>query len=265
MALEVADLRVERAGRAILAVPRLAVEAGEVLAVLGPNGAGKSTLLRCLALLERPTAGAIRFLGRELSWRDAVTYRRRTATLFQEPLLLDTTVEQNVATGLRLRGVVGKEITRRVGVWLERLGITLLARRAAHTLSSGEARRVSLARALVLDPEVLFLDEPFAALDVPARAAFARELAALLDAQRTTTVLVTHDRAEVQALADRVAVLLAGEIVELGAVERVFAEPRDPRAAAFLRAAELPQRRRSNAPCAMLKSRTGEERLWPER
>ncbi|MBI3978810.1 MAG: ATP-binding cassette domain-containing protein [Chloroflexi bacterium] len=240
--LAVAGLRVDRAGRTILDVPSLAVAEGEVLAVLGPNGAGKSTLLRCLALLERPTAGAVGFRGRALSWREAVDYRRRTAMLFQEPLLLDTTVFENVATGLRLRGIPGREIDRRVAAWLDRLGIAGLARRSARTLSGGEARRVSLARALVVEPEVLFLDEPFSALDAPTRAAFAHDLVGLLDEQRTTTVLVTHDQAEARALADRVAVLLDGRVAALGSTADVFERPADPRVLAFLRSEELPRR-----------------------
>lgn len=102
---------------------------------------------------------------------------------------------------------------------------------------------MSLARALVLEPEVLFFDEPFSALDVPTRVAFMRDLAELLDEQRTTTVLVTHDRAEARALADRVAVLLEGRIAQLGPVEEVFEHPADPRVRAFLESEELPRRR----------------------
>jgi tungstate transport system ATP-binding protein len=240
--LEVKGLRVARAGRPILEVPELTVHGGETLAVLGPNGAGKTTLLRCLALLEKPEAGTIQYRGRPVPWRDAVAYRRQTAMLFQEPLLFDTSVFGNVASGLRLRGLPGREIERRVRAWLERLGIAALAARSARTLSGGEARRVSLARAFVLEPAVLFLDEPFAALDSPTRSAFIGELAGLLAEQGTTTVFVTHDQREVRALADRVAVLLEGRIVQLGAPEGVFSQPASDRVRAFLCAGQLPQR-----------------------
>lgn len=233
-------LRVRRGSRWILDVTDLRVFEGEVLAVLGPNGAGKSTLLRCLALLERPTRGTIRFRGTEVRWRDAVAHRRRAAMLFQEPLLFDTTVFENVASGLRFRRIRGADLDHRVHQWLDRVGVGALAPRSARSLSGGEARRVSLARALVLEPEILFLDEPFTGLDAPGRASFARELALVLEQRQITTVLVTHDRAEARALADRVAVLLDGQIVELGTADRILTTPADSRAREFLRSEELP-------------------------
>jgi tungstate transport system ATP-binding protein len=239
-ALQAESLRVVRDGRVDLDVPTLDVGEGEVLAVLGPNGSGKTTLLRCLALLERPTSGVIRFRGDALLWRDPVPYRRRTAMLFQEPLLFDTSVYANVAAGLRMRGVRGDLLERRVQTWLERLGITHLARRPARTLSGGEARRVSLARALAVDPEVLFLDEPFSSLDGPTRAAFIRDLATTLQDRRVTTVLVTHDAAEARALADRVAVLVDGCIAQIGPVSEMMATPTEPRTEAFLSSHLLP-------------------------
>lgn len=235
-------LGVQRGSRWVLDAPELQVFEGEVLAVLGPNGAGKSTLLRCLALLERPTRGTIRFRDKEVRWPEAVAHRRRAAMLFQEPLLFDTTVFENVASGLRFRGIRGRDLDHRVRQWLDRVGIGALSHRSARTLSGGEARRVSLARALVLEPEVLFLDEPFTGLDAPGRASFARELALVLERRRTTTVLVTHDRAEARALADRVAVLLDGRIVELGAADRVLTAPTDSRVQEFLHSEELPSR-----------------------
>lgn len=241
--LEALDLRVQRGVQLLLDVPRLAVTAGEVLAVLGPNGAGKSTLLRCLAFLEQPAAGLIRFEGQTLAAKDALAYRRRTAVLFQEPLLFDTTVFENVATGLRLRGVHRQEVRKRVMRWLERLGIAPLAQRSARTLSSGEARRVSLARALAPEPELLFLDEPFTALDTPTRAAFICDLAELLNARQMTTIFVTHDQAEARALADRVAILLAGKIAQLDTPDSVFDRPAEGSVAAFLHSEQLPRNR----------------------
>ena len=241
--LVASDLCVRHGSRVALDVPSLAVAEGDALALLGPNGAGKSTLLRCLALLQRPSSGSILLRGDPLAWRDAVAYRRRTATLLQEPVLFDTTVHENVAAGLRLRGVARGVERHRVDEWLERLDIAHLRDRAARTLSGGEARRVSLARAMVLEPEILFLDEPCAGLDAPARAGFLRELAAVLDSRRTTTVLVTHDQAEARALADRVAVLIDGAIAETGQTTTVLDRPADPRVRVFLRAAELPHAR----------------------
>ena len=223
--LALRDVRRRYGARDALDVRALDVVAGEVLAVIGPNGAGKSTLLRVLGLLERPDTGQVLVRGRAVDGRDALGERRRMATVFQEPLLTDATVADNVALGLRFRGVAPAAGPARVARWLERLGVGGLATRAARTLSGGEAQRIALARALVLEPEVLLLDEPFAGLDAPARAALMADLGAILRADRTTTVLVTHERGEALALADRVAVLMAGRLRQVDATARVFYAP----------------------------------------
>jgi len=217
-----------------LDVPALDVVAGEVLGVIGPNGAGKSTLLRILALLERPDEGRVVFDGRVVDARNALRERRRMATVFQEPLLADARVSDNAALGLRFRGVPAAVAEARVRGWLERLGVGALARRAARTLSGGEAQRVALARALVLEPDILLLDEPFAGLDAPTRAALVGDLAGILRADRVTTVLVTHERGEAQALADRVAVLMGGRVRQLDETARVFYAPVSDEVARFV-------------------------------
>jgi len=222
--LSLREVRVRRGGRAILDVPAVEVWPGEVLAVVGPNGAGKSTLLQVMALLLAPDTGEVRFRGAVVeARRNPVPVRRRMAVVFQEPLLFDTSVFENVASGLRLRGVERAAVRARVGAWLERLGIAPLAGRAARTLSAGEARRASLARALVLEPELLLLDEPFSALDYPTRQALLAELPPLLVAAHTTAVLVTHDPTEAQALATRAIALQTGRIAAEGAVADVLA------------------------------------------
>ena len=193
-----------------------------MLAVVGPNGAGKSTLVQVLALLERPARGEVLFDGAPASG-NALPYRRRMAVVFQEPLLLDTTVESNVGSGLALRGVPVQEQRRRSTEWLERFGIAHLAKRSARTLSGGEAQRMSLARALVLEPEVLLLDEPFSALDQPTRAALIDDLDRVLMASRIATVFVTHDRSEALRLGDRIAVLMDGRMRQVGSPAEVFA------------------------------------------
>jgi tungstate transport system ATP-binding protein len=214
-------------------LPKLDVHTGELLAVVGPNGAGKSTLVQVMALLERPAQGQVLFDGEPVR-RNVLPYRRRMAVVFQEPLLLDTSVESNVRTGLSLRGVPREEQTRRAAEWMERFGIAHLARRSARTLSGGEAQRTSLARALALEPEVLILDEPFAALDAPTRAALIDDLAGILGASRITTVFVTHDRSEALRLGDRVAVLMTGRVRQIGPPEQVFSAPADEEVAAFV-------------------------------
>jgi tungstate transport system ATP-binding protein len=231
--LQLRDILVERGRRAILDVPSLDVRENEVLAVVGPNGAGKSTLLRVLALLEAPHGGEVMFEGRAVAG-SPLALRRRMALVFQEPLLLDTTVEGNVRTGLSLRGVESLEQKRRVDKWLERFGITGLRKRSSRSLSGGEAQRTSLARALVLEPEVLLLDEPFSALDAPTRESLMDDLDGILAESRVAAVFVTHDRSEALRLGDRIAVLMAGKLRQIGSANEVFASPVDPEVAAFV-------------------------------
>ena len=231
--VELSGVRVIYGGATVLDVPSLEVREGEILAVVGPNGSGKSTLLRVAGLLERPTQGAVRFRERPVDAASSLAERRRMGTVFQHPLLADMTVAQNVALGLKFRGVAD-ERGARVERWLERLGIAPLRDQRARTLSGGQAQRVALARALVLEPEALLLDEPFSGLDAPSRAELLPELASLLRHDRVTTVLVTHDRGEAQALGDRVAVLMAGRIAQLDETARVFHAPASEDVARFI-------------------------------
>ncbi len=209
----------------VLEVDSLAVYPGEILAIIGPNGAGKSTLLRVMGLLEQPTQGRVFFHGRDVTQENGLAIRRRMASVFQEPLLLNASVYDNAALGLRLRGLDRRNIERQVQPWLERLGIDHLARRQARTLSGGEAQRTSLARALALDPEILFLDEPFSPLDPPTREALLLDLERILREPGITTVFVTHDRDEAFMLGDRVAVLMSGSLLQTGPTTEVFAHP----------------------------------------
>ncbi len=233
--LEAHDVQVVLGGRQILDVPYLGVDHGEALVIVGPNGSGKSTLLQVLGLLLRPTDGWLAFAGERVSSRtNPLPFRRRMAMVFQEPLLLDTSVWENVATGLKLRGVRGKQLEDRVSLWLERFGIAHLAHRSPRTLSGGEAQRVSLARAFVVAPEVLLLDEPFAAVDLPTRYALMSDLEAVLSGTNTTVVLVTHDRDEALALADRVGVMLGGRLAQVDRTEVVFRSPASEEVAGFI-------------------------------
>lgn len=232
--LGVADLEVRQGGALVLRVPRLEVRRGEILAVMGPNGAGKSTLLLALALLQKPAGGSIRVAGELATSASAASLRRRMAVVFQEPLLLDTSVAQNVATGLQLRGMPRHEQHARAARWMAAFGISHLAKRSARSLSAGEAQRTSLARAFALEPEVLLLDEPFSALDAPTRNAVTADLLGILRATKTTTVLVTHDRDEALAFGDRVGVLIGGQLRQVGPPEEVFGAPADPEVASFV-------------------------------
>jgi tungstate transport system ATP-binding protein len=233
--LRVQNLQVEAGGHTLLSVPFLEINRGEVLAIIGPNGAGKSTLLQSLAGLREPTSGVLQFDGQTIDLNAApLTFRRRLAVVFQEPLLFDVTVFENVASGLKLRGVAKATIRERVSLWLERLNIAHLAQRQARTLSGGEAQRTSLARAFVLDPDLLLLDEPFAALDPLTRESLLETFHRLQRQTRVTTLFVTHDRLEALRLGDRIAVMDEGAIVQIGAPEEVFGQPINEKVASFV-------------------------------
>lgn len=167
--LELKDVYVERDRRRVLEVDRLAFENNSVLFVVGPNGAEKNTLLLLFARLIRPTRGQILFKGQSWATETDTAYRRRLGLVMQTPLLFDATVFENVAAGLHFRSLLKSEIKTRVDNWLNRLGIYALKDRRASQISGGEAQRISLARAFVLEPELLLLDEPFSALDPPTR------------------------------------------------------------------------------------------------
>ncbi|MGH7828642.1 MAG: ABC transporter ATP-binding protein [Candidatus Binatia bacterium] len=232
--LTLQDVQVRYGDSAVLEISGLSVYPGEVLAVIGPNGAGKSTLLRLMGLLQRPTEGRVCFHGDEVSQMNALSIRRRMASVFQEPLLINASVYENAALGLRLRGLHRKPIESRVRPWLERLGIAHLAQRPVKSLSGGEAQRTSLARALALNPELLLLDEPFSSLDPPTREGLLLDLETILRETRITTVFVTHDRNEAFMLGDRVAVLIGGRLLQVGPASEVFARPVDEEVAHFV-------------------------------
>ena len=214
--LEVQGVRVDRGKKTVLIVDDLSIEDGDVLAVVGPNGAGKSTLLLALARLLKHSAGEIRLASQSIKSIPNLQYRRRVAMVLQSPLLLDMSVFDNVAMGLRWRGIKQAELHSSVEKWLDRLGIASLQHRRATELSGGEAQRVSLARAMVLEPELLLLDEPFSALDPPTSELLINDLATLLAEMKTTTVLVTHDLNAAERLGTKLGLVLNGSLREVG-------------------------------------------------
>ena len=220
-------------GRAVLQVDALDIYRGEVLAIVGPSGAGKSTLLQLLNFLETPDSGSLTYRGHPLQAGTLpLALRREVTTVFQRPALLSTNVWRNVVYGLRLRGERDGRVTAHAV--LERLGLTALAHAQARTLSGGEAQRAALARAIVLQPTVLLLDEPTANLDPYNVALIEQVIAELNQKQGCTIVLVTHNVFQARRLAQRVILLLNGSIVEIAAAESFFESPRDPRTAAFV-------------------------------
>lgn len=209
------------------------VSTGEVLAVLGPNGAGKSTLLSVLAGELVPDRGRVELDG--TAWLDtefgvnAPTHRRGVGLLAQQALLFpNLTARDNVAFGPRAAGMSKARSRAIADQWLSEVDASGLAPRRPDQLSGGQAQRVALARALAAEPELLMLDEPLAALDVDAAPAMRGLLHQVLRRQDTPTVLVTHDVLDAVVLADRLLVLLDGEIIEQGPTREVLARPRQP-------------------------------------
>lgn len=233
--LESRNLRVVRGGAELLNVPHIHLRKGERLSLIGPNGAGKTTLLQTLACLLFPFEGDLIFLGSKVG-KDipVLQYRRSIAMAFQEALLFDTTVFNNVAAGLKMRGMGREQIGTRVEEQLRVFGIEHLKDRSARTLSGGEAQRTSLARAFAVDPLILFLDEPFASLDPPTRDSLLSDLEDVLQRKKTTVVLATHDRQEALRFSSCVAVLKGGRICQSGLVDDVVNHPADEFVASFV-------------------------------
>lgn len=229
------NLQKDYNSRRVLDLETMDICQGEKFALVGPSGAGKSTLLRLLNFLEPPSSGSIEFQGRVYlpNQEMPLAIRRRVTTVFQRPMLMDQTVWDNITYGLRLRGQ--RDEHGKVKEVLERVGLAHMMRQQARTLSGGEAQRVALARAMVLRPDVLLLDEPTANLD-PHNVGLIENIVQSLNQQHgTTLVLVTHNVFQARRLADRVALMLEGRLVEVAGVEEFFHAAKDPRTAAFVR------------------------------
>ena len=210
----------------ILDIPHLEINKDEILTIIGPNGAGKSTLLMCIANLLKPQRGEIFFHGQKVgeAIKD-IDFRKKVTAVFQQPLLFDATVFNNVAYGLKIRNINREEIKRRVMTYLQYFGIEGFASRSAKHLSGGEAQRVSIARAFAVEPELLLLDEPFSALDAPTSETLISELKATIKKTNTTAILVTHNRMEALQLATNIAVMERGKIVQVARPEDIFQKP----------------------------------------
>ena len=213
--VELRDLKVERGGVPVLDISSFRLHEHEFVSLVGPNGSGKSTLLLSVMCLLRRVAGQVLYRGSEIGdGRTALAFRRKIAMVLQDPLLFDATVHDNVASGLKIRGLGRDERRRRVATYLERFNLTHMAQRSARKLSGGEARRVSLARALAVEPDMIFLDEPFTSLDPPTRQSITEDLNRTIRETGMAAILVTHDQSESLRLSDRIVVMNAGRIVQ---------------------------------------------------
>ena len=233
--LRVKGLKLRRGGVQVLDIPAFSISAEEKVAVIGPNGAGKSSLLLGLACLIKRECGTITFQGDEVTPRWETQFRRRIAMVFQEPLLFDTTVLDNVAEGLRIRGWGRAEAREAAMESLELFSVAPLAGRSAHKLSGGEAQRVSLARAFAVRPKLILMDEPFSSLDLPTRIVLAEDLGRILHESGTAALIATHDRIEALRVVERLVVMDRGVIVQEGSPHEVIANPVNEFVAAFRR------------------------------
>ena len=219
--LEIKELGKSYGHAEILKGINLTIEQGSVLALIGPTGSGKTTLLRLVNLLESPSSGQIIFKGQKVSdrsEREMLMARRSMAMVFQKPVMFKARVQENISFGLKMRRMDDREKVREA---LSAVGLAGYENRDAGTLSGGEMQRIALARALVLEPELLLLDEPTANLDPKSADAIDRLLQGLAG-QKTTVILATHNMREALKLASIVAVLQAGRLTAVGSPEAVF-------------------------------------------
>lgn len=211
----------------------LRVEAGELFFLLGGSGCGKTTLLRCIAGLEEPTSGQIFFDGEDVTVLP--THKREAAMVFQSYALWPhMTVGQNIGFGLEERKVARNEIAERVKEVLEMVRMPGFEDRGIDQMSGGQQQRVSLARALVVKPKCLLLDEPLSNLDAQLRLEMRSEIRRIVKENGLTGVYVTHDQAEALSMADRLAVMNSGKIQQVGTPEQIYRNPRTSYVASFI-------------------------------
>ncbi len=211
----------------------LGIKRGEFLTMLGPSGCGKTTVLRMIAGFETPDSGRVILSGRDVT--EVPPYKRNVTTVFQHYALFPhLTVFENVAFGLERRRVTRAEVERRVQAALDMVRLSGFEDRQPSALSGGQQQRVALARALVLEPKVLLLDEPLAALDLKLRKQMQTELKALQQRLGISFVFVTHDQEEALTMSDRIVVMNAGRIEQIGEPQEIYERPRTQFVAGFI-------------------------------
>jgi len=217
-------------------IPNLDIKQGERIALIGPNGAGKTTLLQLIALLQKTLKGTITFKDKEIkSSREQLDYHRSTAFVPQRLVLYNRSVLENVNIGLKIRGLKREEIYKKTTSILKDFKIDHLANRNGLNISGGESRRVMLARALVLNPQILFMDEPFGDLDEPIRNKLIEDFLPILSRLGGCAVIfVTHNQDETYQLAERFMIMMKGEIIQSGSAREIFGSPLSPEVADFI-------------------------------
>lgn len=222
--------------RTVLDIDQLALQEGRIYTIMGPNGSGKSTLLRIMALLLINDEGELEVLGEKVSWEkeQLLHLRRQMSMVTQTAFMFQGSVDYNVAYGLKVRKMNSRLIRERVNEMLEMAGMSAYREADARTLSGGERQKAALARAMAVNPRVLFLDEPTSNIDMASAAEIEKYIRTINKEQGTTIILVTHNLFQARRLADEVIFIYDGRIIERGSAESIFDDPRDQRTLAFL-------------------------------
>jgi len=215
--IKIRNLKKNYSNRTILNIDYLDFQESKIYAIVGPNGSGKTTLLKILNLLERPDEGQIFFYGKEIfnkSYSETLKIRRKMTLVDQDPFLFHSTVYDNIAYGLKIRSIPSIVQRKKVKNALGMIGLLGFENRRANQLSDGEAKRMAIARALVIEPEVFFLDEPTASIDQRHQDVVERIIRNIQNEVKTTVIFTTHDLSQAYRLADEVVSILEGKIIK---------------------------------------------------
>lgn len=214
----------------------LDIEPGHISAILGPNGAGKTTLLRIMALLAKPSSGKLTIFGENVTWNQSqlVRLRRQMSMVSQSAYMFEGDVFNNVAYGLQLRRLSKQEKQSRVEESLEMVNMRDFVSYPARRLSSGEKQKVALARSLVLNPKILFLDEPTSNIDSASAIDIEKYIKVIRDEYKSNVFMVTHNIFQARRISDQVFILWNGELIESADTAKIFSDPRDERTRAFI-------------------------------
>lgn len=236
MILKIRNLKKSYQDGFIINIDSFDIKKNTIVAVIGPNGSGKSTLIKLINLLEKPENGSIFFNGIDILRDDVdkVSIRKKMAVVFQQPLLFSTSVYNNILLGINLRKKSFKEKKYLFDYLVEKLDLASLLNKNPKFLSGGQQQRVALARALILEPELLLLDEPLANIDQFSKENLKKVLFEILKNIKRSTLYITHDRNEALIIADEIAVMNSGRVVQSGKKDEVFSKPKDEFVARFL-------------------------------
>lgn len=261
-ALEVKNLRLSNGPKQIVDVSFFDLRDRECLVIFGPNGAGKSTFLRLISLLQFADSGEIYYRGQKVEEKNKRELRKKIVYLLQKPIFFRGTVRDNLLLGLKFRKIDRDEQEKRLEKIADLFQIGSLLPRHPEELSGGERQRVHLARAFILEPEFLFLDEPFNGLDVQYRDRLLADFYRIRKSAGITTILVTHQRQEAVYLGDRLAIMLGGRILQVGTPEEISSSPKTPEISRLMGHEMLVEGRVLNSENGLLEIEAHGQKIW---